>query len=282
MWSRRAKATTATRRPAGPARAGRNLHAHPQAIRTTFPRAGLGRQSRRRHRALRGDDVFLEIGPGPGILTLKLAPQSVAAGRHRDRSRSHREPHTQASGQRVDRRPATSSRSTSSAALSPIDASTPHSHRRQPSLQHLVADPVPAPRTAVAGASSPTPRSCFSARSPTGSSPSPGTAEYGVLSVLIQWRAEVTRLLALPPGAFRPPPDGALGACPARLSAASLSSRPTSASSSGWCAACSRSVARPSRMPWRRLPPSTGRLTGRRAAPCRHRSAPPAGDAGDR
>jgi 16S rRNA (adenine1518-N6/adenine1519-N6)-dimethyltransferase len=35
----------------------------------------------------------------------------------------------------------------------------------------------------------------------------PGTAEYGVLSVLVQWRAGVTRLLAIPPGAFRPPPE---------------------------------------------------------------------------
>ena len=35
----------------------------------------------------------------------------------------------------------------------------------------------------------------------------PGTAEYGVLSVLTQWRADVVRLLAIPPGAFRPPPE---------------------------------------------------------------------------
>ena len=35
----------------------------------------------------------------------------------------------------------------------------------------------------------------------------PNTAEYGVLSVLIQWRSTVDRLLAIPPGAFRPPPD---------------------------------------------------------------------------
>jgi 16S rRNA (adenine1518-N6/adenine1519-N6)-dimethyltransferase len=34
----------------------------------------------------------------------------------------------------------------------------------------------------------------------------PGTAEYGVLSVLMQWQADVERLLALPSGAFRPPP----------------------------------------------------------------------------
>jgi 16S rRNA (adenine1518-N6/adenine1519-N6)-dimethyltransferase len=35
----------------------------------------------------------------------------------------------------------------------------------------------------------------------------PGTSEYGVLTVMIQWRAAVTRLLPIPPGAFRPPPD---------------------------------------------------------------------------
>jgi 16S rRNA (adenine1518-N6/adenine1519-N6)-dimethyltransferase len=35
----------------------------------------------------------------------------------------------------------------------------------------------------------------------------PGTREYGVLSVLIGHRAEVRRLLTLPPGAFRPQPN---------------------------------------------------------------------------
>jgi 16S rRNA (adenine1518-N6/adenine1519-N6)-dimethyltransferase len=34
----------------------------------------------------------------------------------------------------------------------------------------------------------------------------PGGREFGVLSVLMQHSAEVERLLALPPGAFRPPP----------------------------------------------------------------------------
>ena len=36
--------------------------------------------------------------------------------------------------------------------------------------------------------------------------PAPGTKEYGVLSILIGHVAGVERLLALPPGAFRPPP----------------------------------------------------------------------------
>ncbi len=35
---------------------------------------------------------------------------------------------------------------------------------------------------------------------------SPGTAEYGVLSVYTALHADAARLLTLPPGAFRPPP----------------------------------------------------------------------------
>jgi len=35
---------------------------------------------------------------------------------------------------------------------------------------------------------------------------SPGTRDYGVLSIFVQLHAEVRRVLALPPGAFRPPP----------------------------------------------------------------------------
>lgn len=34
----------------------------------------------------------------------------------------------------------------------------------------------------------------------------PGTGEYGVLTVLTSLHADVTRVLSLPPGAFRPPP----------------------------------------------------------------------------
>ena len=35
----------------------------------------------------------------------------------------------------------------------------------------------------------------------------PGSRDYGVLTVLIRHRAAIERLLALPPGAFRPPPQ---------------------------------------------------------------------------
>jgi 16S rRNA (adenine1518-N6/adenine1519-N6)-dimethyltransferase len=35
----------------------------------------------------------------------------------------------------------------------------------------------------------------------------PGSRDYGVLSVLVQLHAEISRALVLPPGAFRPPPQ---------------------------------------------------------------------------
>jgi 16S rRNA (adenine1518-N6/adenine1519-N6)-dimethyltransferase len=35
----------------------------------------------------------------------------------------------------------------------------------------------------------------------------PGSGDYGVLAILIQLHADVRRLLSLPPGAFRPPPN---------------------------------------------------------------------------
>jgi 16S rRNA (adenine1518-N6/adenine1519-N6)-dimethyltransferase len=34
----------------------------------------------------------------------------------------------------------------------------------------------------------------------------PGTGDWGPLGIAVQLRADVTRVLALPPGAFRPPP----------------------------------------------------------------------------
>lgn len=149
------------------------------------------------------DDLFLEIGPGAGILTLRLAPKVsrlVAIEIDRDLI--------------ADLTPKLPSNASIvagdvldidlSAALPPGDApirvagnlpyniSSPilfrlldlESHRPISDatlmLQREVADRIIA---------------------------KPGTAEFGVLSVLVQWRASVTRLLAIPPGAFRPPPD---------------------------------------------------------------------------
>ena len=150
------------------------------------------------------NDVFLEIGSGPGILTLRLAPRVatlIAIEIDRDLIAGL-----------APKLPANASIATGdvlaadlAGLLSSIASTTPvrvagnlpynisspilfrllELQKRRPlrdatlMLQREVADRVIA---------------------------KPGTAEYGVLSVLIQWRADVARLLTLPPGAFRPPP----------------------------------------------------------------------------
>lgn len=146
------------------------------------------------------NDTFLEIGPGTGILTLRLAPkvkQLVAVEIDRDLIAAL-----------TPKLPANASIVTGDvleldlAALAPggplriagnlpYNISSPILFRlldlrgRRPiqdatlMLQREVADRIVA---------------------------KPGSAEYGVLSVLLQWQATVTRVLTLPPGAFRPPP----------------------------------------------------------------------------
>lgn len=156
------------------------------------------------------EDIFLEIGPGAGALTLKLAPrvaQLIAVEIDRDLSAELRMrvpsnvaiitgdilevdlgeilahpssliPHPSASPVRI-------------AGNLPYNVSSPILFRllelqaRRPvtdatlMLQREVVDRIVA---------------------------KPGSAEYGVLSVLVQWKADVTKVLTLPPGAFRPAP----------------------------------------------------------------------------
>ena len=124
---------------------GRRLSdAHAEAIRPALPRARRGptRSSRRSRRSR--DERFLEIGPGPGALTLRLAPRVAhltAIEVDRDLAAELR---------------AASSRPTSTLVvadflevdLAPFVAGRPVPRRREPALQHLVADPVPADRAA--------------------------------------------------------------------------------------------------------------------------------------
>jgi 16S rRNA (adenine1518-N6/adenine1519-N6)-dimethyltransferase len=149
------------------------------------------------------DDVFLEIGPGPGILTLRLAPlvsrlvaieidrdliaeltpklpsnASIVAGDVLDIDLIAALPRSDAPIRIAGNLPYNIS--------SPILFRLLDLESRRPihdatlMLQREVADRIVA---------------------------KPGTAEFGVLSVLVQWRADVARILAIPPGAFRPPPD---------------------------------------------------------------------------
>ncbi len=151
------------------------------------------------------NDVFLEIGPGPGALTLKLAPRvarlvAVEIDRDLVARLAGKLPAnaTLLNGDVLDLdldtalETANVSGPVRVAGNLPYNISSPilfrllHLQSKRPvsdatlMLQGEVADRITA---------------------------KPCTPEYGVLSVLIQWQAEVTRLLPIPAGAFRPPPD---------------------------------------------------------------------------
>jgi 16S rRNA (adenine1518-N6/adenine1519-N6)-dimethyltransferase len=154
------------------------------------------------------DDHFIEIGPGRGALTAPLA----AAARHvaafeidRDLAghlRTTAHPNvTVVEGDFLDAsladvlaaaHPATAAAPLRVAANLPYNAATPIMFR----LLDLHAAGAP-----LADATLMLQREVAERLAA-----APGGREYGVLSVLVQHRARVERLLSLPPGAFRPPP----------------------------------------------------------------------------
>lgn len=146
-------------------------------------------------------DRFLEIGPGPGALTLRLAPK-VAEVVAIEVDATMIEALQPGAGPNVilvhgdflefDVRRLTEGGAVRVAGNLPYNASSPilfkliQDHRRAGGirdatlmLQREVAERIEA---------------------------SPGTGEYGVLSVLVGLHAHVRRVLTLPPGAFRPAP----------------------------------------------------------------------------
>ena len=148
-------------------------------------------------------DVFLEIGPGPGILTLKLArkvAQLIAIEIDRDLISSL-----------TPQLPSNATIVAGDVLDLDIDAVLPPADtpiRVAGNLPYNISSPILfrllefESRRPVKDATLMLQREVADrivAR--------PGTAEYGVLSVLTQWRADVVRLLAIPPGAFRPPPE---------------------------------------------------------------------------
>ena len=149
------------------------------------------------------DDVFLEIGPGPGILTLRLAPKvsrlvAIEIDRDLIAELTPRLP-----AERVDRRwrcaRYRSRRRAAAGAMHPFVSPAiflTTSRRRFCFVCSSSSRGAGCRRDVDAAARGGRPHHAR-----------PGTAEYGVLSVLVQWRADVTRLLTIPPGAFRPPPD---------------------------------------------------------------------------
>ena len=149
------------------------------------------------------DDVFLEIGPGPGILTLRLAPRVsrlIAIEIDRDLVATLN-----------PKLPVNASIIAGDVLDIDLDGALPHMSRPiriAGNLPYNVSSPILfrlldlESQRAVADATLMLQREVADRIVA-----KPGTAEYGVLSVLVQWRAHVARLLAIPPGAFRPPPE---------------------------------------------------------------------------
>lgn len=149
------------------------------------------------------DDVFLEIGPGPGILTLRLAPlvsRLVAIEIDRDLI-----------AELTPQLPSHASILAGDVLDIDLDTALPRSDtpiRIAGNLPYNISSPILfrllelESRRPVRDATLMLQREVADRIVA-----KPGTAEFGVLSVLVQWRADVTRVLAIPPGAFRPPPD---------------------------------------------------------------------------
>jgi 16S rRNA (adenine1518-N6/adenine1519-N6)-dimethyltransferase len=147
------------------------------------------------------DDRFLEIGPGPGVLTRRLAPRvSHLTAVEIDRDMiadlaADLPPNVtviEADVLDLDLSPLVTAGPLRVAGNLPYNISSPilfrliESYRAHGGLrdatimvQREVADRIVAPA---------------------------GRRDYGVLSISVQLHADVARLLALPPGAFRPPP----------------------------------------------------------------------------
>ena len=172
------------------------------------------------------DDTFLEIGPGRGALTRALtasARQVVAVEIDRDLASALRATapsnltieegdFLNVTPERVrallegDARP-----STTDSRLQTIDSrpQTIDSRLRVAgNLPYNIASPILFKLTALYAAGLPLRDATVMLQREVADrlTAAPGTRDYGVLAVLIGHRAEVERVLALPPGAFRPPP----------------------------------------------------------------------------
>jgi 16S rRNA (adenine1518-N6/adenine1519-N6)-dimethyltransferase len=147
------------------------------------------------------DDRFLEIGPGPGALTLPLAArvQSVVAVEIDRDMVAALQPRVPDNVRLIaqdfldtELEPLAADGPLRVAGNLPYNVSSPilfkllRTHRESGVLRDatLMLQREVAERLAAR----------------------PGTGDYGVLAVLVQLRADVRRVLTLPPGAFRPPP----------------------------------------------------------------------------
>jgi 16S rRNA (adenine1518-N6/adenine1519-N6)-dimethyltransferase len=148
-----------------------------------------------------GADRFLEIGPGRGALTLRLAPRvrhitAVEVDRDMVAALTPRLPHnvTLIASDFLD------------FDLASIDASgrirvagnLPYN-----AASHIILKLLGASRAGISLADA---TLMVQREVADRIEAAPGSKDYGTLSIFVQLRASVTRLLTLPPGAFRPQP----------------------------------------------------------------------------
>ncbi len=149
------------------------------------------------------DDVFLEIGPGRGALTFQLAPRvrrvvAVEIDRDLASSLEHHAPHNVeiVAADVLD----TDLRALFAAEGAPV--------RVAGNLPYNISSPILFRLVSLADQGRFLSDATLMLQREVADrlAARPGTGAYGVLSVTVQLHAEVTRILLLPPGAFRPAP----------------------------------------------------------------------------
>jgi 16S rRNA (adenine1518-N6/adenine1519-N6)-dimethyltransferase len=156
--------------------------------------------------APRPDDRFLEIGPGPGALTMRLAPRVAhltAVEVDRDLARALA-PQLPANAEVVtadildfDLTPLTAAGPLRVAGNLPYNISSPILFKFLKSSECGASEDAPCVRDATVMLQRELADRLVAV---------PGTKDYGVLTIFAGAQADAERILTLPPGAFTPPP----------------------------------------------------------------------------
>ncbi len=152
-----------------------------------------------------GGDSFLEIGPGRGALTLRLAPRvrhitAVEVDRDMVAGLTPRLPQnvTLIAGDFLDFDLASTCQGAGAPGGIRVAGNLPYN-----AASHIIVKLLAASRAGIAL----TDATLMVQREVADRiEAAPGSKDYGTLSIFVQLRASVTRLLTLPPGAFRPLP----------------------------------------------------------------------------
>ena len=155
----------------------------------------------------RGTDTFLEVGPGPGALTLRLAPRVarlVAVEVDRDLAAALA-PQLPGNVEIVEADILTFDLAAFPAG-GPLRVAGNLPYNISSPIIFRLLDAARARRSSAPGQPLVDATLMLQREVADRLTAAPGTADYGVLSISVQLEADVARVLALPPGAFRPPP----------------------------------------------------------------------------